>query len=176
MIALAFLSLLLFFATLGFLHALEEVEAGGKRYRAAPVFPALLLLLPLSLMLAFMVPGLGALVATAVEPRAFAVHLQQSGNTTAVQVRSGAPQAAATEVQLDWLYWLYALTAGLGPLAAYYATYNIAAWLESRQVVPLLIRIPLAVLVVEEEERPRPVEVARRKRREEELLVFPVVE
>jgi len=174
-IALAFLSLLLFFVTLGFLHALEEVEAGGKRYRAAPVFPALLLLLPLSLMLAFMVPGLGALVATAVEPRAFAVHLQQTGNTTAVMVRSGAPQAAATEVQLDWLYWLYVLAAGIGPLAAYYAAYNAALWLETRQVVPLLVRLPLVVLVVEEEVA-RPVEVAARRRREEELLVFPVVE
>ena len=167
MIGLAFLAFMLFFATLGFLHALEEVEVGGRRYRAAPVFPALILLLPLALMLAFMVPGLGALTAAALEPRAFAVHIQQAENSTAVVVRSGAPPAVVVqEPALDWLYWVYVLAAGLGPLAAYYAAYNTAAWLEGAGMVPLLVRIPLATIVVEEEVvRREPVEVAARRRR-----------
>jgi Ni,Fe-hydrogenase I cytochrome b subunit len=80
------------------------------------------------------------------------------------------------EPQLSWEYWVYALCAAVFPLAGYYLGYNAAAWLESREMVPLLVRIPAVVFVVEEEvERPKPVEVVARRRWREEL-VFPVEE
>ena len=165
MIAYAYLFFLLFFALLGALHALEEVEVQGRRYRAAPVFSALLLLVPAAMMIAFMVPGLGGLVATAVEPTAATIRVQLQPNVTAVTYTSRPPAASAVlEPQLSWEYWVYALCAAFFPLGGYYFGYNIAAWLESREMIPLLVRIPAVVFVVEEEvERPRPVEVYARK-------------
>jgi hypothetical protein len=162
--AYAYIFFLLFFALLGALHALEEVEVQGRRYRAAPVFPALLLLVPAVMMLAFMVPGLGGLVATAVEPTAATIRVQLQPNVTAVTYTSKPPASEVLEPQLSWEYWVYALCAAAFPLAGYYAGYNAAAWLESREMVPLLVRIPAVMFVVEEEvERPKPVEVYAKK-------------
>jgi hypothetical protein len=176
-IAYAYLFFLLFFALLGALHALEEVEVQGRRYRAAPVFPALLLLVPAVMMLAFMVPGLGGLVATAVEPTAATIRVQLQPNVTAVTFTSKPPASEVLEPQLPWLYWAYALCAAVFPLAGYYLGYNVAAWLESREMVPLLVRIPAVMFVVEEEvQRPKPVEVRVKRRPWREGLVFPVEE
>jgi hypothetical protein len=58
----AFLALLGFFALLGFLHGYDEVEVMGKKYRSAPVTPALLLFLPFSLILAFVVPPVAVMI------------------------------------------------------------------------------------------------------------------
>jgi hypothetical protein len=176
-IAYAYLFFLLFFVLLGALHALEEVEVQGRRYRAAPVFPALLLLVPAVMMLAFMVPGLGGLIATALEPAAATIRVQLQPNVTAVTYTSRPPASAVLEPQLPWLYWAYALCAALFPIAGYYAGYNVAAWLESRETIPLLVRIPAVVFVVEEQvEHPKPVEVYARRKGGREGLVFPVEE
>jgi len=165
-IAYAYLFFLLFFAMLGALHALEEVEVQGRRYRAAPVFLALLLLIPAAMMLAFMVPGLGGLVATAVEPTAATIRVQLQPNVTAVTYTSKPPASEVLEPQLSWEYWAYALCAALFPIGGYYLGYNTAAWLETREMVPLLVRIPAVMFVVEEEvEKPRHVEVYARKER-----------
>jgi hypothetical protein len=149
------------------------VEVNGKRYRAAPAFQPLALVLPLALILAFLVPGIGALVATAVEPAAATIRVQQTTNgTLAVTYTSKPPAASSMEPSLTWQYWVYVLSIGLFPLGGYYTGYNLAMWIDARQTLPILIRYPIFKIV---EEKPREevvVEELPRKKREEETYII----
>jgi hypothetical protein len=174
MIEGAFFSLLVFFFTLGLFHGLEEVEVNGKRYRAAPVFQPLALVLFFALMLAFMVPGLGALVAAAIEPTAATIRIQQTTNGTLAVTYTNRPPAAAyvQEPVLGWQYWIYVLCAGIFPVGGYYAGYNLAMWLDAKQTLPFLIRYPLFRIVEEEPQEEVVVEEVPRRKREETHIIL----
>jgi len=167
---------LFFFVTLGIIHALDVIRVGNKEYRSAPVFPALLLAFSGIMMIAMIVIGIAGLIATAVEPTATTIRIQQSQNATAV-VFTSKPNTSPIDFEPDWQYWVYALSAGLFPLGGYYLGYNLALWLEEKQTLPLLVRVPVFRFVVEEEVVPaRPVEIAVRRKREDDYYVFPVTE
>ena len=146
----AFLFYLLFFVTLGIIHALDVTRVGDKEYRSAPVFPVFLLAFSGIMMISMVVIGIAGLIAAAVEPTATTIRIQQTQNTTAV-VFTSRPSASPVSFEPDWLYWVYALSAGLFPLGGYYAGYNLALWLEEKQTLPLLVRVPVFRFVVEEE-------------------------
>jgi len=167
---------LFFFVTLGIIHALDVIRVGNKEYRSAPVFPALLLAFSGIMMISMVVIGLAGLIATAVEPTATTIRIQQNSTGTAV-VFTSKPNTSPVSFELDWQYWVYALSAGLFPLGGYYLGYNLALWLEEKQTLPLLVRVPVFRFVVEEEVAPaRPIEISVRRKREDDYYVFPVME
>jgi len=143
-IGYAYFALLLFFFVLGLMHGFEETEVDGKKTRASPVFPVLLIFVPFVFLLGFLVPGLGGIAATALEPTATTIRIQQTQNTTAV-VLSSKPNSGSEILSplIGWLYWVYVLAAAFFPIGGYYAGYNLASWLDERQTFPLLIRYPL---------------------------------
>jgi hypothetical protein len=149
----AYFALLLFFFVLGLIHGFEETEVDGKKTRAVPVFPVMLLIVPFVFMLGFIVPGLGGVVATALEPTATTIRIQQTQNTTAVVLTSKPPSSTVLEPLLSWVYWAFVLAAAFFPIGGYYTGYNIAAWLDEKQTFPLLIRYPIVHFEGEGKER-----------------------
>lgn len=167
---------LLFFVTLGIIHAYDVIRVGNKEYRSAPVFPVFLLAFSGIMMISMVVIGIAGLIATAIEPTATTIRIQQAQNTTAV-VFTSKPNTSPIDFSPDWQYWVYALSAGLFPLGGYYVGYNLALWLEEKQTLPLLVRVPVFRFVVEEEVVPvRPIEIAIKKKSEDDYYVFPVTE
>ena len=146
MIEYAFFFFLLFFFALGLVHGFEETEVDGKKARAVPVFPVLLLVAPFVFMLGFLVPGVGGVIATAIEPTSTTIRIQQAQNTTVVVLSSKPNSGEVLSPLIGWLYWAYVLAAALFPLGGYYVGYNLAAWLDERQTFPLLVRYPLVRL------------------------------
>jgi Kef-type K+ transport system membrane component KefB len=161
----AYLFFLLFFFVLGLVHGFEETEVEGRKTRAVPVFPVLLLFIPLALMLGFTVPGLGGVIATALEPTATTIRIQQERNTTAVVITSKPPSSTVLEPLLSWVYWAIVLAAAFFPLGGYYAGYNLAMWLDERETLPLLIRFPVFKVIELPAPEERIVVEARPKRR-----------
>jgi hypothetical protein len=149
----AYFFLLLFFFVLGLMHGFEETEVDGKKARTVPVFPVLLILVPFVFMLGFLIPGLGGVVATAMEPTATTIRIQQTQNTTAVVLSSKPNTGEVLSPLIGWLYWAYVLAAAFFPLGGYYAGYNLAAWLDEKQTFPLLIRYPIVRLEGEGKDR-----------------------
>ena len=166
MIGEVFFGIILIFFVLGFLHSQEEVEVENRRLPAAPVFYPLIILFPFAVTLALFAPAIGALIATIFEKTAVALHVKATNDSLTITYTNRPPSGGIT-FNYDWLSVVYILAAGIGPLAAYYAGYNLGNWLLRKELVPLLIRYPL--FVVEEPEIVR-VEVAppRKKRREKE--------
>jgi uncharacterized membrane protein YfcA len=142
-IGYAYLFFLVFFFVLGLVHGFEETEIDGKKARASPVFPVLLLIVPLVFMLGFIIPGIGGMVATALEPTATTIRITQNNTSTAVVLSSKPNSGEVLTPLLGWLYWAYVLVAAFFPIGGYYAGYNLATWLDERQTFPLLIRYPL---------------------------------
>ena len=171
MIFQALLSLFLFFFTLGILHGFEEVEVNGKRYKAAPVFPVLLLVIFFVLLLGFILPGIMGYAVYVLEPASTTIRLNETARGTALVIASKRGDEVFTS--LDWLYWTYVSVAAVFPLGGYYAGYNLAMWLDARQTLPLLIRYPVFRIVEEKPEEEVVVEeLPRRKRREETHIIL----
>jgi len=162
-----FFGLLFFFFTLGLLHSQEEVEIENRQLPAAPVFHPLILLFPIAITLALLAPAIGVLLAAAFEKTYVALHVKAANDSLAVTFTNKPPAGSTFSFHYDWLSVVYVMAAGIGPLTAYYAGYNVGSWLARKELVPLLIKYPL--FVVEEPEVIR-VEVVpqRRKRRERE--------
>lgn len=175
MIGEAFFGLLFFFLVLGLLHSQEEVEVEGRQLPAAPVFPALALYLPLAVFVALIAPAIGCLLAAVFERTYVALHVKTANDSLAVTFTNKPPAGGAFSFHYDWLSTVYILAAGIGPLASYYAGYNVGSWLSRKELVPLLIKYPL--FVVEELEVIR-VEVVpprahkKRREREEEYIIL----
>jgi len=167
----ALLSLLLFFLVLGIMHGFEEVEVNGKRYRAAPVFQPLALIVFLALLLGFVLPGVLGYAVYVMEPKHTTIRLNQTAGSTALTIESrGGEEVFGT---LNWLYWVYVFCAGTFPLGGYYLGYNLALWLETKQTLPILIRYPLFRIVEEKPQEEVAVEeLPRRKRREETYVIL----
>ena len=171
MIFYALLSLFLFFFVLGIEHGFEEVEVNGKRYRAAPVFPVLLLVIFFVLLLGFILPGIVGYAVYVAEPKQTAIRLNQtpSGTSLAIEARGSGEVFGA----LDWLYWTYVCAAAVFPLGGYYLGYNLAMWLDARQTLPILIRYPIFRIMEEKPQEEVVVEeLPKRKRREEKTYVI----
>ena len=143
MIGYAYFALLLFFFVLGLIHGFEETEIDGKKARASPVFPALLLFVPFVFLLGFLVPGMGGLVATAMEPTTTTIRIQQTQNITAVVLTNKPNSGEVLTPLISWIYWAYVLAAAFFPLGGYYAGFNLASWLDEKQTFPILIRYPI---------------------------------
>ena len=175
MIGEAFFGLLFFFLVLGLLHSQEEVEVEGRQLPAAPVFHALALYLPLAVFIALVAPALGALLAAVFEKTYVALHAEAANGSLTLIYTNKPPAGSAFLFHYDWLSAVYVLAAGVGPLASYYAGYNLGSWLARKELVPLLIQYPL--LVVEEPEVVRvetvlPRALKKRREREEEAHVI----
>jgi len=143
MIEYAYFAFLLFFFVLGLIHGFEETEIDGKKARASPVFPALLLFVPFVFMLGFIVPGLGGIAATAMEPTTTTIRIQQTQNITAVVLTNKPNSREVLTPLISWLYWAYVLAAAFFPVGGYYAGFNLASWLDEKQTFPILIRYPV---------------------------------
>ena len=144
----AYLFFLVFFAVLGALHGSEEIVVRGKKYRACPVYPALVITAVFTLLVASLAPQLGALVAAALEPRAFRVNIRENETGTSFEVYAGVPQKGG-ETYIHWLYWVYTAVATLGPFTCYYCGYNFASRLRGFDTVSFLESLGKEVEVIE---------------------------
>jgi hypothetical protein len=167
----AFLALLGFFALLGFLHGYDEVEVLGKKYRSAPVTPALLLFLPFSLILAFVVPPVAVMAANMYQAATSGVnetyHVSVNNNNVVISHASKPGLNVGSGVlEPDWIFWVYIIAVGLGIPASYHAGYLIASYILGEGLVPVLIRFPLVKVVITavEHETVKPLEIAVEKR------------
>jgi hypothetical protein len=163
MIGEAFFGLLFFFLVLGLLHSQEEVEIENRQLPAAPAFHALALYLPLAVFVALLAPAIGALLAVVFEKMAVALHVKAVNDSLTITYTNRPPSGGSFTFNYDWLSVVFILAAGIGPLASYYAGYNLGNWLTRKELIPILIRYPL--VVVEEPEVIRVEVVPQRRRR-----------